>query len=62
MPVTRIEIEQRGPLADGKPFGETGVYEYLSGVLHFTADPKHPQHAVIVDLDLAPTNAEGLVE
>ena len=62
MPVTKIDIEKRGALAGGKSFGDVGSYEYLSGVMHFTADPKHPQHAVIVDLDLAPTNSDGLVE
>ena len=31
-------------------------------MLHFTADPKHPDHAVICDIGLAPTNAQGLVE
>ena len=49
-------------LNGGTPFGEAGAYEYLTGMLHFTADPKHPDHGVICDLDLAPTNAQGLVE
>src|SRR5687768_15507409 len=62
MPVTRIEVTYRGPLSGGKEFGEAGAYEYLSGVLHFTADPKYPVHSVICDLQLAPTNAQGLVE
>lgn len=62
MPVTRIEIKERGPLNGGKAFGDAGAYEYLTGVLHFTADPKHPTHRVICDIDLAPTNAAGLVE
>ena len=62
MPVTRIEIKNRGPLAGGKPFGDAGAYEYLEGILHFASDPKHPDHAVICDLDLAPTNARGQVE
>ena len=62
MPVTRIEIESRGPLAGGAVFGGIGPYEYMTGILHFTADPKHPDHGVICDLELAPTNADGLVE
>src|SRR5690606_20195596 len=62
MPVTRIDIEKRGAYAGGQAFGEVGPYEYLTGVLHFTADPGHPQHAAICDLDLAPTTAQGLVE
>ena len=62
MPVTRIEIKERGPLAGGQSFGETGPYEYLTGIMHFTADPEHPGHAVICDLDAVPPNADGLVE
>src|ERR1044071_6052379 len=62
MPVTRIEINNRGPLAGGQAFGEYGAYEYLTGIMHFTADPKHPNHAVICDIDLAPANKDGLVE
>ena len=62
MPVTRIETKNRRPLAGGRPFGDTGPYEYLTGILHFTTDPKHPDHAVICDLGLAPTNAQGHVD
>lgn len=62
MPVTRIEIEARAPLAAGRSFGESGPYEYLTGVLHFTSDPGHPGNKVICDLSLAPTNESGLVE
>ncbi len=62
MPVTHIDIQQRGPLSGGKAFGDVGPYEYLAGVLHFTADPQHPDNAVICDLALAPRNPEGLVE
>ena len=62
MPVTRVEIEQRGPLAAGRSFGASGPYEYLTGVLHFASDPKDPANKAICDLKLAPTNREGLVE
>jgi len=62
MPVTRVEIEARGRLAAGKSFGASGPYEYLTGVLHFAADPRHPGNEAICDLDLAPTNRAGLVE
>ncbi len=62
MPVTGVEIHARGPLSGGQPFGEAGPFEYVTGVLHFTADPKHASNALICDLDLAPTNPEGLVE
>src|SRR5512132_2731104 len=62
MPVTRLEIEARGPLAAGRSFGAGGPYEYLTGVLHFASDPRHPRNNAICDLKLAPTNREGLVE
>src|SRR5688500_10582904 len=62
MPVTRVQIEDRAPLAAGRSFGASGPYEYLTGVLYFASDPKHAGHVVICDLNLAPTNRDGLVE
>jgi alpha/beta hydrolase family protein len=62
MPVSRVEIVDRGPLAAGRSFGASGPYEYLTGVLHFASDPGHPGNKAICDLNLAPTNREGLVE
>jgi hypothetical protein len=62
MPVTRVEREERAPLAAGRSFGASGPYEYLTGVLHFASDPRHPGNQAICDLNLAPTNREGVVE
>src|SRR4051794_25518317 len=62
MPVTSIDVKERGALNGGKSFNGSGPYEYLTGVMSFTADPKHPEHATICDLELAPTNADGFVE
>ena len=62
MPVTRMQIEERAPLAAGQSFGASGPYEYLTGVLHFASDPRHPRNKVICDLGLAPRNQDGLVE
>src|SRR5687768_12449403 len=62
MPVTRVEVEERAPLAGGRVFGESGAYEYLTGVLHCASDPAHRGNAAICDLKLAPTNSHGLVE
>ncbi len=62
MPVTSLEIQERGPLSGGEAFGDAGPYEYVTGILNFTADPKHQANAVICDLGLAPTNADGLVD
>ncbi len=60
--LTALEIYRREPFAEGMAFGEVGPYEKLVGVARFTVDPKHVRHRDIVDLDLAPRNAKGLVE
>jgi hypothetical protein len=60
--VTGLEIERRERVLGGKPFGSAGAYEKIAGVLRFSADPAHPLHRQITDLDLAPTNARGRVE
>jgi hypothetical protein len=62
MPVSRVEIKERGALSGGKAFGEAGPYEYLQGVLHFISDPGRNNNKVICDIELAPANADGLVE
>jgi hypothetical protein len=60
--VTRLQIDRREPVLNGRPFGAAGPYEKLSGKVHFALDPALPQNALIVDLNLAPKNARGLVE
>ena len=60
--VTALEIQRREPFAGGASFGEVGPYEKLTGVVHFALDPAHVRNRGIVDLDLAPRNAEGKVE
>lgn len=60
--VERVEILERTPFADGMAFGETGAYEVIKGRLRYSADPNNPANAKIVDLKLAPVNAEGKVE
>jgi len=62
MPVTRLDITSREPYDDGKSFGDAGAYERIDGLLTFEVDPDHPANAVIVDLGLAPVNADGKVE
>ena len=57
-----LKILQREPYADGKSFGDVGPYEKIVGVARFAVDPNHPKNRVIVDLDLAPRNAQGKVE
>lgn len=60
--VSRLRIERREVVLNGKPFGAAGAYEKLVGKVDFTLDPKRPQNAGIVDLVLAPRNAQGFVE
>jgi hypothetical protein len=60
--VTRLQIERREVVLNGQPFGAAGPYEKLAGKVHFALDPALPQNRGIVDLTLAPRNAQGLVE
>lgn len=62
MSATALEIQTRGLVLDGQPFGAAGAYEKLVGTLRFAVDPVHPLHACICDLDRAPRNAAGGVE
>jgi hypothetical protein len=59
--VTGLDIQKRELVLDGKPFGDAGAYEKIAGSIRFAADPGHPLHRRITDIDLAPTNA-GRVE
>ena len=53
--VTRVEVAERVDLPiDG--------YERIAGKVYFAVDPKLPANKAIVDIDLAPRNAAGLVE
>ena len=58
----RLELDKREPFAGGGSFGDTGTYERLLGKVHFAIDPDEKKLPSIVDLDLVPRNAEGLVE
>ena len=60
--VTRLQIDRREVVLNGRPFGAAGPYEKLAGKVHFALDPALPQNHGIVDLHLAPRNARGLVE
>ncbi len=57
-----LDVLRREPFAEGQAFGATGPYEKLVGVARFAVDPKHPRNKDIVDLSLAPRNANGKVE
>lgn len=57
----RLQIDRREPVLNGKPFGAAGAYEKLVGTVEFTADPTIAANANVVDLALAPRNADGKV-
>lgn len=59
----RIElvIEDRRAFADGHGFGDVGAYERLSGRAVFAVDPLAPAQRDVVDLALAPRDADGMV-
>ena len=62
MALLRFEITQREPYANARAFGATGAYEQVDGIAHFAVDPAHAVNQSVVDLALAPSNADGLVE
>ena len=59
--VVRIDITKREDVLGGRSYGAVGVYEWIEGRAHFTLDPHNPKNDNIVDLKLAPRNAQGLV-
>ena len=61
MPVADLEITLRRPFAEGVSFGAVGAYEQIDGRVSFAVDPLHEVNATIVDLGLAPQDAEGCV-
>ena len=60
--LVRLRVERRETVANGRSFGLAGPYEKLVGMADFALDPDGPQNGIIVDLALAPRNAEGHVE
>ena len=59
---TKLDIQTRTTVLNGKPFGAAGAYEKISGTMRFAVDPTHPLHQRITDITLAPRNTQGLVE
>jgi hypothetical protein len=60
--VTSFEITSRRPYAEGRAFGERGKYEQWRGKVRFAVDPMLEANRQVIDLDLAPRNAQGRVE
>ena len=60
--VTSVEVLERNPMNDGRALGAAGPYEEIIGKITVALDPTDPVNQVIINLDRAPTNADGLVE
>src|SRR5436190_20730467 len=56
--VVRIE----SPAFEGRSFGTVGTYDRIIARATIAVAPADPHNSVIVDLDRAPRNAQGLVE
>ena len=61
MAVVAVDITSREEYAGGLPFGTSGPYDRIDGVLTFAVDPENAANALIVDLDLAPGDEQGRV-
>lgn len=60
--VTQVNITcVQSPTFGGASFGSVGQYELIQGTFTGEVDPSNPQNAVIVDIQNAPRNAQGLV-
>src|SRR6266567_8693231 len=61
--VTKIQItSKQSPTFGGYAFKDVGPYEKIVGKAFGEIDPKDPRNAVIVDIGLAPRNANGKVD
>ena len=61
MAVVGLQITNRGPYEDGKSFGDVGAYERIDATVEYAVDPANLANVEIVDLELAPKSADGLV-
>ena len=61
-PQIRLSINRREEFAQGQAFGDTGPYLCLAGEVAFAIDPESPRYSMVVDIENAPRNDDGLVE
>ena len=59
--VLQVIVESRTPFAEDVP-GKVGSYERIRGRVVYALDPNHEANRSVVDLTLAATNGDGLVE
>ena len=60
--VVKIVVERTTPYSGGRTFGPVGGFERLEGTVYMEVDPEDPLNGLVVNLDRAPRNADGLVE
>ena len=61
--ITRIEIiTTQSPTFGAQSFGTVGAYEKILAKAYGQLDPLNRRNALIKDIELAPRNAEGMVE
>src|SRR5215510_2491184 len=61
--VTKVQITTtESPTFGGYSWPGVGQYEKIVGKAHGEVDPTDPKNAIIVDIELAPRNARGMVE
>src|SRR4051812_31500197 len=60
--VTRVEIASRADVLDGKPFGDAGAYERITGRVYFSVRVDNVHNRPIVDLANAVNLQNGEVE
>ena len=59
--MTTWQIESRRVYADGRSFGDFGVFEILEGRVRYSVGPADPRNVGIVDLEHAPRDEDGCV-
>ena len=59
--MTTWQVETRGVYADGRSFGDFGVFEIVTGRVRYSIDPMDRRNAGIVDLEHAPRDEDGRV-
>ena len=61
--VVKFEVRSvESPAFEGRSFGAVGTYDRIIARATIAVSPADPRNAVIVDIDRAPRNAQGLVE
>src|SRR5436190_17859432 len=61
--VVKFEVARvESPAFEGRSFGTVGTYDRIIGRATIAISPSDPHNSVIVDIDRAPRNAQGMVE